>query len=220
MLLIGGRMIVGEIVSRAELVRRRKDDRFYDAAEWIIAKPDSGTRLDLHRALDSELTRGLRFVSRKSQPKSLFFASDAKLDGQTTRGVRELTPESAKVLDRIITITDRPCAALYLNEVDYRGTTGKRGTGRIKHWELSKSFFVRRTDLSFSAQGPSYRTSGRFRFLLVQMQGAIRQLIPGGPTSPAFNARRRNPGHTGALTCAMWLPIHHLVWATSNFEAD
>ena len=107
MLLIGGRMIVGEIVSRAELVRRRKEDRFYDSAEWIIAKPDSGTRLDLHRALDPDLTRRLRFASRKSQPKSLFFASEAKLDGQTTRGVRELTPESAHLLDRIITITDR-----------------------------------------------------------------------------------------------------------------
>jgi hypothetical protein len=106
-LLIGGRIIVEEIVSRAELVRRRNDDRFYDAAEWIIAKPDSGTRLDLHRALDPDLTRRLRFTSRKSQPKSLFFASEAKLDGQTTRGVRELTPESAKLLDRIITITDR-----------------------------------------------------------------------------------------------------------------
>src|ERR1017187_8534104 len=46
-LLLGGRMIVTEIVSRAELVRRRQDDGFYDAAEWAIAEPP-GTRLDLH----------------------------------------------------------------------------------------------------------------------------------------------------------------------------
>jgi hypothetical protein len=105
-LLLGGRMIVGEIVSRAELVRRRNHDGFYPADEWIVAKADSGSRLDLHRALDPEVTRRLLFTSRKSQPKALFFASDTKLDGQTTRGIRELTPESARLLDRIITITD------------------------------------------------------------------------------------------------------------------
>lgn len=106
MLLLGGSMIVTEIVSRAELVRRRKDDRFYDAAEWAIAEP-AGTRLDLHRALDPSLTTRLRFISPESQPKPPCFRSKGKLDGQTTRGVRELTRESAELMDRIITITDR-----------------------------------------------------------------------------------------------------------------
>ena len=104
-LLLGGRMIVSEIVPRQELVRRRKDDRFYDAAEWAVAEP-AGTRLDLHRALDPNLTGQLRFISRESMPKPPCFRSEGKLDGQTTRGVRELTQESADLLDRIITITD------------------------------------------------------------------------------------------------------------------
>ena len=106
MLLLGGRMIVTEIVPRAELVRRRKDDRFYDAAEWAIAEPP-GTKLDLHRALDPSLTTRPRFVSPESPPKPPCFRSKGKLDGQTTRGVRQLTRESAELLDRIITITDR-----------------------------------------------------------------------------------------------------------------
>jgi hypothetical protein len=105
-LLLGGRMIVSEIVSRQELIRRRKDDRFYDAAEWAVAEP-AGSRLDLHRALDPDLTGQLRFISRESMPKPPCFRSEGKLDGQTTRGVRELTQESAELLDRIITITDR-----------------------------------------------------------------------------------------------------------------
>jgi hypothetical protein len=105
-LLLGGRMTVTEIVPRAELVRRRQDDAFYDAAEWAIAEPP-GTRLDLHRALDADLTARLRFISSESQPKPPCFRADRKLDGQTTRGVRELTRESAELLDRIITITDR-----------------------------------------------------------------------------------------------------------------
>ena len=125
-LLLGGRMMVGELVSRAELVGRTKNDRYYDAPEWIVAQADSGTRLDLHRALDPALTRRLRFNSRKSKPKTPFFVSEGKLDGQTTRGIRELTPESARLLDRIITITD--CGPLSdVNEADHRRTVGKRG---------------------------------------------------------------------------------------------
>ena len=104
-LLLGGRMVVSEVVSRAELVRRRNDDRFYDAAEWAIAEP-AGTRLDLHRGLDPDLTGRLRFISRGSKPKPPCFRSGGKLDGQTTRGVRELTRGSSELLDRIITITD------------------------------------------------------------------------------------------------------------------
>ncbi len=99
-------MIVSEVVPGAELVRRRKDDGFYNADEWVVAEPP-GTRLDLHRALDPGLTEQLRFLSRNSLPKPPVFRSEGKLDGQITRGVRELTPESAKLLDRIITITDR-----------------------------------------------------------------------------------------------------------------
>src|ERR1017187_9785184 len=96
MLLLGGRMIVTEIVSRSELVRRRKDDRFYDAAEWAIAEP-AGTRLDLHRALDPDLTSRLRFISSESQSKPPCFRAEGKLDGQTTRGLRELTRDSAEL---------------------------------------------------------------------------------------------------------------------------
>ena len=52
------------------------------------------------------LTKQLRFES-KSGPKELCFVSNTMLDKQATRGVRELTQESAALLDRIIEITDR-----------------------------------------------------------------------------------------------------------------
>src|ERR1017187_195957 len=61
----------------------------------------------MHRALDPSLTTRLRFISPESQPKPPCFRSKGKLDGQTTRGVRELARESAELLDRIISITDR-----------------------------------------------------------------------------------------------------------------
>ncbi|HQU46152.1 MAG TPA: hypothetical protein PK867_25285, partial [Pirellulales bacterium] len=36
----------------------------------------------------------------------LFFVSETHIDGQSTRGVRELAPDSAQLLDRIIEATD------------------------------------------------------------------------------------------------------------------
>src|SRR5262249_47466713 len=65
-----------------------------------------GTLLDLHRRLDPAVTKQLRFES-KSGPKEPCFVSDTELDNQATRGVRELTGESAALLDRIIAVTDR-----------------------------------------------------------------------------------------------------------------
>jgi hypothetical protein len=107
MLLLGGRMMVSEIVSRTEAVKKRRNENLFDTDEWVIAAPASGTRLDFHRALAPDLTRTLRFISSKSP--ELFFRDAAKtrLDGQTTRGVRELAPDSATLLDKIIRITDR-----------------------------------------------------------------------------------------------------------------
>lgn len=105
-LLFGGRMTVGDIVSREEAVRRTGNANLYGASEWVIAMDGSGTKLDLHRELAPEVSRDLRFVSAAAKPKGLFFVTPAELDVQATRGVRGLTPESANLLDRILTITD------------------------------------------------------------------------------------------------------------------
>jgi 5-methylcytosine-specific restriction endonuclease McrA len=106
-LLLGGRMTIQRIVSRDEAVRFWGTKKLYPAEEWIIDPGKSGTRLDLRRRLAPELTRRLRFVSPQSGVRGLFFKSDTHLDGQATRGVQELTPESAALLDRIIDLTDR-----------------------------------------------------------------------------------------------------------------
>ncbi len=105
-LYLGGRMIVTEIISRQEAVRRWKEDNLYDAEEWIVGLEESGTLLDLNRRLAPALTKQLRFESKKG-PKEPFFDSDSKLNNQATRGVRELTRESATILDHIIAVTDQ-----------------------------------------------------------------------------------------------------------------
>jgi hypothetical protein len=105
-LLLGGRMTIKRIVSRDERVRIWGGNA-YPAEEWIIDPDESGTPLNLHRRLAPALSRRLRFVSSMSEPKGLFFKSGTHLDAQTTRGVRELTAQSAALLDRIIEMTDR-----------------------------------------------------------------------------------------------------------------
>jgi hypothetical protein len=59
----------------------------------------------LRRRLSPSLTKKLRFISTGGE-KAPFFRSKTNLDNQAVRGIRELTPESAKLLDRIIRVTD------------------------------------------------------------------------------------------------------------------
>jgi len=106
-LLLGGRMTVKRIVSRDQAVKILHTDNLHEADEHIIGEESDGTPLNLHRRLASAVSRQLRFVSPNSKPKGLRFVSDTHLDTQATPAIRELTPESAALLDRIIEVTDR-----------------------------------------------------------------------------------------------------------------
>ncbi len=105
-LYFGGRMTVRAVVSRAEAARltNRNEGDLYQADEWIVDPHESGTLLDLHRRLAPALTKRIRFLS-KGGPKEPCFISATELDNQATRGVRELTAESADLLDHIIAVT-------------------------------------------------------------------------------------------------------------------
>ena len=106
-LYLGGRMTVDGIVLRDEAVRRLKNSDLYDADEWAIGSEETGTPLNLHRRLSPEISRQLRFISADPAREALRFVSETHLDNQTTRGVRELTVQSAALLDSIIDGTDR-----------------------------------------------------------------------------------------------------------------
>ncbi len=101
-------MIVGRITSREEAVRIFKDNDLYEAREWVIARKGLSTPLHLNRQLSPQVTKQLRFLSGKpGRSKGLLFVSANNLDRQTTRIVRELTLESASLLDEIIEMTDK-----------------------------------------------------------------------------------------------------------------
>ena len=106
-LYLGGRLVVRRIMSRIEAVKLYKNDELMDAQEWIDGMKHSGTPLHLQRRLSSKLTKRLRFVTKSGSAKQPFFVTGTRLDNQATRGVRELTADSAALLDRIIDQTDQ-----------------------------------------------------------------------------------------------------------------
>lgn len=106
-LMLGGRMVVGQILTnRDEAIKLIDNENLYEADEYLVSVEKSGTPLRLRRQLEPSVTKRLRF-QLKAGPKAPFFVSETKLDNQATRGTRELTEESALLLDAIIDYTDR-----------------------------------------------------------------------------------------------------------------
>ena len=138
-LLLGGRMTVGDIVSRDEAARIRKRNDLYDVDEWVVGERGSATALHQHRQLAPEVTKQLRFISGPSDPdKALTFANDRDLDRQTIRGVRQLTLGSAYLLDEIIEMTDempRSDGLITISEEDLRPYRSQRDLASALHEE-------------------------------------------------------------------------------------
>src|SRR5262249_9554528 len=108
-LLLGGRMIVGKIVSREEAVRICRNTDLYDAPQWVIGKKGSGTAFHTDRQLAPDVSKQLRFVTGMSgDRKPLHFVNDTQIERQSFRGLRQLEPQSAYLLDAIIDMTAGP----------------------------------------------------------------------------------------------------------------
>ncbi len=102
-----GKIQVGRIVfSRKEAADLIGSSNIYPGvrgAAYVIA--ELATRMHFSRSVPLHLVRRLRFVSDKN-PR-LKFVDDEKLDRQTLRNVRELTPKSAALLDEFLEEMER-----------------------------------------------------------------------------------------------------------------
>jgi ASCH domain-containing protein len=116
-LYLGGRMTVGKVVSRREAMKILRTTNLWLARKAIIAKRGLGTPLNTHRRLAFGISRKLRCISPKGIEKRLFFLPRTqRLDAQATRGFREITADSAAILDRVIAITDRKSPLITVTE--------------------------------------------------------------------------------------------------------
>jgi hypothetical protein len=102
-LVLVGRLTLDRIVSHKEAMLILKHDDLPGAADWAIAKDGSGTLVQHRRQLAPQITRQLQF--KGTNPRLKFVSQDC-LDTQTLRSPRELTWESAALLDEIIEMTD------------------------------------------------------------------------------------------------------------------
>lgn len=150
-LYLGGRMRVSRIGTRNEAVRALGHDGLWDAEEWALGSSREGTPLNLRRRLSNDVTRQILYIPSKGPVKPLAFKAPNRLDEQATRGLREIVPESAKLLDRVLavgeggpqngalrTITSRDLNLTGHSVGDDRKGTSKRQEGAPQIVELTR----------------------------------------------------------------------------------
>ena len=100
-MMVLGRMRVAEIINQSEAERRLPYEP-WEADDHLLAEDGTATLLNFTRKVKPKAARSLRFLTSNGEERSLVFskANPELLDSQTLRGVRELTEESAELLDR------------------------------------------------------------------------------------------------------------------------
>lgn len=100
-LLLIGRMEVDAIVSYPEAVRRLDSTNFSDQlTDHAIAR--SATEKRFERVVPLKIIQQLEFMSPDGEINPPKFNSQKRPDPQTFRGVRQLTPASAVLLDKLV----------------------------------------------------------------------------------------------------------------------
>ncbi len=98
-LFVSAKLKVGFIGTAAEAANILQDSNLWEAEDHVIA--DQATIQNFDLMIPNEVTRKLFFIGATGST-SLVFKADNRLDQQTLRGLRELEPESAKVLDLLL----------------------------------------------------------------------------------------------------------------------
>jgi hypothetical protein len=101
-----GRMEVGEILNYRE-ARKKLSFEPWEAEDQVLALPGTATPTSYERRVPDDITASLRFyTSSKRTPSPLKFVRPGRLDQQTLRGVREMTPDSADLLEKVLNAHD------------------------------------------------------------------------------------------------------------------
>jgi hypothetical protein len=102
-----GRLCVAAICGQDEAARRLNEGNLWRAKEHVIASSGTPERFEFEVPLS--VTKQLLFVA-DGPGKPPVFSAPGYLDQQTLRGVRELEPASARLLDELLP-TDTPIPA-------------------------------------------------------------------------------------------------------------
>ncbi len=143
--------LVGAFTVKAVYDRTREgkpSGASWDAPEYLLAAEGSSSPV-LPTVLPTPLVKSLRFLTRSAKESGVKFDSNGQVNGQAMRAVRQLTPESALLLERLIeqqTVTIRRGATEHAERSDTDSmesqttATGRnqRGASRLAASELSK----------------------------------------------------------------------------------
>jgi hypothetical protein len=97
-----GRLTVARICSRAEAQEVLGTDDLWDAKDHIIAASATPMRFEFKVPID--ITEKLLFIRKSGAVERPVFKKSGYLDQQTLRCVRKLSPESARLLDKLLPI--------------------------------------------------------------------------------------------------------------------
>lgn len=89
--------LIDAIVTRAEAMRRLGLDNLWEAREHVLIRPGTGTPLR-PVPVPAEVVEALRFFDPVGREVPLKFRAPGRLDPQTLRAIRRLTPASAALL--------------------------------------------------------------------------------------------------------------------------
>ena len=97
------RMQVGRFLSQkeADALYRPSGDSAWEASDHVLASSSTATPMSFDRTIPLSLVRRLEFISPQGETRTAKFVG-GRVDPQTFRGLRELTRESALLLDRLI----------------------------------------------------------------------------------------------------------------------
>jgi hypothetical protein len=113
---IGARLIVGSVATKREAAAALDlgEDEIWDGRDHVLADPDRVQRLDPNRVIPRETLKDLSFLRADGTETGLKFDADGAANQQTLRGVRELLPSSASLLDALVewNVTPRPSQVL------------------------------------------------------------------------------------------------------------
>ena len=100
-LFLGARMRAGQVLGQEEAARILGTTELWAADDHVIAEPGTETTLRFNRKVPTSVVERLRF-RRGNTLLPPTFTGPGVLDGQTMRGVRELSSEAAALLDGVI----------------------------------------------------------------------------------------------------------------------
>jgi hypothetical protein len=98
---LAGRMRIRNVTGQRD-AERQLGRRLWKATDHILGDPGGSSALDFRRKVPPAIARRLKCIIRSGELVPLKINRKRRIDGQSLRPIRELTPASAALLDQLL----------------------------------------------------------------------------------------------------------------------